>query len=182
LAINYVIELPFGKGKKWAKEGFGAALLGNWTLSGIYTYRSGRPYTVNQSNNNVGQNMTGLPNLIGDPDSGVDRSCSSTTDCPAAVRWFNPAAFQAVVSGNFGNELRNRLRGPDYQSLDFTLQRRIEFSKRVATVLRWDVFNVLNRTNFGLPNRNLTDAANVGTISSLGGDPRLMQVSLRLTF
>ena len=53
---------------------------------------------------------------------------------------------------------------------------------KVNAVLRWDVFNVLNRTNFGLPNRNLTDTANVGTITSLGGDPRLMQVSLRLTF
>ncbi len=182
VAINYVIELPFGKGKKWAKEGVGAALFGDWTLSGIYTFRSGRPYTVNQGNNNVGQNMTGLPDLVGDPDSGVDRSCSSIIDCPAAVRWFNPAAFQAVVSGNFGNEKRNLLRGPDYKSLDFTLQRRIEFSKRVGTVLRWDVFNALNRTNFGLPVRNLSDAANVGTITSLGGDPRLMQVSLRLTF
>ena len=182
LAINTVIELPFGKGKKWAKEGFGAALLGDWTLSGIFTYRSGRPYTVNQSGNNVGQNMTGLPNQIGDPDSNVDRSCSSTTDCPAAVRWFNPAAFQAVVSGNFGNERRNQLRGPDYQSLDFTLQRSVSFSKRVGAVLRWDVFNALNRTNFGLPNRNLTDTANVGTITSLGGDPRLMQLSIRLNF
>jgi hypothetical protein len=43
------------------------------------------------------------------------------------------------------------------------------------------VFNVFNRTNFGLPNRNLSDAT-VGTITSLGGDPRLMQLSLRLTF
>jgi hypothetical protein len=182
LAINYVVELPFGKGKKWATDGFAAHLLGDWTLSGIYTYRSGRPFTVNQSGNNVGTNMTGLPNLVGDPESGVDRSCNSATDCAAVVRWFNPGAFQAVSSGTFGNEPRNTLRGPDYRSMDFTLQRRLSFSKRVAAVLRWDVFNVFNTTNFGLPNRNLTDTANVGTISSLGGDPRLMQLSLRLTF
>ena len=182
LAVNFVAELPFGKGKKWAKEGFGAALLGDWTLSGIYTYRSGRPFTVNQSGNNVGTNMTGLPNQIGDPETGVDRSCNSTTDCAAVVKWFNPTAFQAVVSGNFGNERRNQLRGPDYRSLDFSLQRKLNVGKRVGAIFRWDVFNAFNTTNFGLPNRNLTDTANVGTISSLGGDPRLMQVSLRLTF
>ena len=69
LAINFVVELPFGKGKKWATDGFGAALLGDWTVSGIYTYRSGRPFTVNQSGNNVGTNMTGLPNHVGDPET-----------------------------------------------------------------------------------------------------------------
>ncbi len=182
LAVNFVAELPFGKGKKWAQDGFGAALLGDWTLSGIYTFRSGRPFTVNQSGNNVGTNMTGLPNQIGDPDTGVDRSCNSETDCAAVVKWFNPAAFQAVVSGNFGNEQRNQLRGPSYKSFDFSLQRKLNVGKRVGAILRWDVFNAFNTVNFGLPNRNLTDAANVGTIASLGGDPRLMQVSLRLTF
>jgi hypothetical protein len=182
LAINFVAELPFGKGKKWAQDGFGATLLGDWTLSGIYTYRSGRPFTVNQSGNNVGTNMTGLPNQIGDPDTGVDRSCNSETDCAAVVKWFNTGAFQAVPSGTFGNEQRNQLRGPNYKSFDFSLQRRLGFGKRVGAILRWDVFNAFNTVNFGLPNRNLTDTANVGTITSLGGDPRLMQVSLRLTF
>ena len=182
VAVNYVIELPFGKGKKWATDGFGATLLGDWTLSGIFTFRSGRPYTVNQSGNNVGTNMTGLPNQIGDPETGVDRSCNSETACAAVVKWFNPSAFQAVVSGNFGNEQRNQLRGPSYKSFDFTLQRRLGLGKRVGAILRWDVFNAFNTVNFGLPSRNLTDTANVGTITSLGGDPRLMQVSLRLTF
>ena len=126
--------------------------------------------------------MTGLPNLTGDPESGVDRSCNSPTDCAAIVKWFNVGAFQAVTSGTFGNEQRNQLRGPTYKSLDFTLQRRLNMSKKVGAILRWDVFNAMNTVNFGLPNRNLTDTANVGTITSLGGDPRLMQVSLRLTF
>jgi hypothetical protein len=182
LAVNFVVELPFGEGKKYATGGMGKTLFGGWTLSGIYTFRSGRPYTVNQSGNNVGTNMTGLPSLVGDPDSGVDRSCNSPTDCAAIVKWFNVGAFQAVTSGTFGNEQRNLLRGPSYKSLDFSLQRRLEFNKRVGATLRWDVFNALNTVNFGLPNRNLSDTANVGTISSLGGDPRIMQVSLRLTF
>ena len=95
---------------------------------------------------------------------------------------FNPAAFQPVTSGTFGNEQRNGLRGPKYKSLDFSLQRRLAFTPKVNAVLRWDVFNALNRVNFGLPNRNITDTVNVGTITSLGGDPRLMQVSLRLSF
>jgi hypothetical protein len=182
LTVNFVAELPFGKGKKWATSGVGGAILGGWTVSGIYAWRSGRPYTVNQSNNNVGTNMTGLPDRVGDADQGVDRSCNSETDCAAVVRWFNPAAFQAVSSGTFGNEVRNQLRGPSWQGLDLSLQRRIDLSSRIGAILRWDIFNVFNTTNFGLPNRNLSDAATVGTITSLAGDPRIMQLSLRVQF
>ena len=134
-------------------------------------WRSGRPFTVNQSGNNVGTNMTGLPNLVGDPDG------PETVD-----QWFNPAAFQAVPSGVFGNELRNRLRGPGYQSYDMTLQRLIKFGGRYTGTLRWDVFNLFNTTNFGLPNRNVSDATTIGTITSLSGDPRIMQLAFRFAF
>jgi hypothetical protein len=171
LAINFVAELPFGEGKKYATTGAGSRILGGWTVSGIFAARSGRPFTVNQSSNNVGQNMTGLPNMVGDPDG------------PETIeQWFNVAAFQAVPSGTFGNEPRNALRGPNWQSVDLTLSKRINVSQRIGAVLRWDIFNVLNRVNYGLPNRNLSDAATVGTITTLGGDPRQMQLSLRVLF
>jgi outer membrane receptor protein involved in Fe transport len=182
LAVNFVAELPFGKGKKWAQGGAGAALLGGWTVSGIFAARSGRPFTVNQGSNNVGLNMTGLPNLVGDPEASVDRSCSSPTDCAAIARWFNTAAFALVPSGTFGNTTRNNLRGPTWRSFDLSLSRRFDLGSRVAATARLDVFNVFNRTNFGLPNRNLSDTAVVGTITTLGGDPRVMQVSVRLAF
>jgi outer membrane receptor protein involved in Fe transport len=161
LAVNFVVVPPLGD--SWIGR--------DWTVSGIYTWRSGRPFTVNQSNNNVGQNMTGLPNVVGD------------TKGPETVeQWFNTAAFQAVPSGTFGNEKRNRLRGPDWADFSMAVQRRIGLGPRVGLSLRWDIFNVFNRTNFGLPNRNITDAATFGTIASLAGDPRIMQVSARVTF
>jgi hypothetical protein len=170
LAVNFVVELPFGNGKKWLDSGAGRAILGGWTVSGIYALRSGRPFTVNQSGNNVGVNMTGLPNLVGDADG------PKTFE-----QWFNKAAFQAVPSGTFGNAPRNALRGPKWQSMDMTLSRGFHLSKVLAT-LRWDVFNLFNTTNLGLPNRNLTDAATLATISSLAGDARVMQLSVRVAF
>ena len=158
---NFVWALPLGNN----------VIAQGWTVSGIYTKRSGRPFTVNQSGNNVGTNMTGLPNLVGDP------SGPETVD-----QWFNPAAFQAVASGTFGNELRNRLTGPAFQNVDLTLQRQIKLGQRVSATLRWDIFNVFNTVNFGLPNRNISDAATFGTISSLSSDPRIMQFAVRLGF
>jgi hypothetical protein len=160
-SANFVWNLPLGDN----------IVARDWTVSGIYTARSGRPFTVNQSGNNVGTNMTGLPNQVGDP------SGSQTVDS-----WFNPAAFQAASSGTFGNELRNRLTGPGFQNMDFTLQRHIRLSSATAITLRWDVFNVFNTVNFGLPNRDVSSPATLGTITSLASDPRTMQIAARFTF
>ncbi len=168
---NFIAELPFGEGKPWANEGIGRAILGGWTVSGIYTYRSGRPFTVRQGTNNVGPGATGLPNLVGDPNSGGE----------SIERWFNPAAFEKVPSGTFGNAGRNILRGPDWMTFDASLQREFAISQRFAASLRWDVFNVFDRANYGLPDSNL-DSRTVGVISSLAGDPRAMQFSVRLHF
>ena len=161
LTMNTVINLPLGNNP----------IARDWVFSGVFAWRSGRPFTVNQSGNNVGQNMTGLPDMTGDPDG------PRTVD-----QWFNTSAFTPVASGMFGNERRNQLRGPDYTSFDMTLQRAIKFHDRYSATLRWDVFNLFNRTNFGLPNRNITDAATFGTISSLAGDARIMQLAIRFTF
>ena len=160
-SANFVWGLPLGTN----------VIARDWTVSGIYTAHTGHPFTVNQSNNNVGTNMTGLPNVVGDP------SGPKTVD-----QWFNTAAFQAVSTGVFGNEQRNQLTGPGFQNLDLTLQRQIKLNTRTAVTLRWDIFNVFNTVNFGLPNRDISTAATFGTVSSLSSDPRIMQIAARFTF
>jgi len=47
--------------------------------------------------------------------------------------------------------------------------------------VRWDIFNMFNRTNLGLPDRNIASAT-AGVISTLAGDPRVMQLSVRMAF
>jgi hypothetical protein len=159
-STNFVVNLPLGHNP----------IARDWVASGIYAARSGRPYTVNQSGNNVGNNMTGLPDLTGDPNG------PKTID-----KWFNTGAFTPVASGVFGNEKRNRLRGPGFQTFDLTVQRIIRFSGHYGVTLRWDAFNLFNKTNLGLPARNLT-GADVGTITALAGDARIMQLAVRFTF
>ena len=100
-----------------------------------------------------------------------------TTHSPA----FNPAAFTQVPSGTFGNAGRNILRGPGWFSVDMSVQRRITVTGRLNATLRWDIFNMFNRANFGLPDSNIVNAT-AGTISNLAGDPRVMQLSIRVAF
>jgi outer membrane receptor protein involved in Fe transport len=167
LVANFVAELPFGSGKPFANGGVAGAVLGGWTVSGIYTARSGRPFTVTQGSL---EGATWVPNLTGDP------SGSETVDS-----WFNAAAFTRVPAGTFGNAGRNSLRGPGYMTFDMSVQRRIPTTGRVSMTLRWDVFNLFDRANLGNPNADIA-GSNVGTISTLASDPRVMQFALRLTF
>ena len=170
LVANFIAELPFGEGKPFVQDGVAAKILGGWMVTGIYSARSGRPITITQGNNNVGAGMTGLPNLTGDP-----------TGAQTVEQWYNPAAFTQVPSGTFGNAGRNILRGPGWVTFDMSLQRRVNFNSRVNATLRWDIFNMFNRANFGLPDSNMVSAT-AGVISTLAGDPRVMQLSLRLGF
>jgi outer membrane receptor protein involved in Fe transport len=170
LVANFIAELPFGRGKPMLQDGVASQIFGGWLVSGIFSARSGRPFTVTQGTNNVGTGATGLPNLTGDPDG------------PETVEeWFNKSAFTTVTSGTFGNAGRNILRGPGWITFDMSLQRRIDISSRVNATLRWDIFNMFNRANFGNPDRNITSAT-AGVISTLAGDPRVMQLSVRVGF
>jgi len=170
LSANVIAELPFGEGKPLLQDGVAGQLLGGWLVSGILSARTGRPFTVTQGNNNVGAGATGLPNLTGDP-KGAE----------TVEQWFNPAAYTRVTSGTFGNAGRNLLRGPGWLSVDMSLQRRIDLNDRLNATLRWDIFNLFNRANLGLPDSNIVNAT-AGVISTLGGDPRVMQLSVRIGF
>ncbi len=45
---NYIVELPFGKGKKWLSglNSVANAFLGGWTLTGIFRFNTGLPSAV----------------------------------------------------------------------------------------------------------------------------------------
>jgi hypothetical protein len=114
--------------------------------------------------------MTGLPNRVGDGEG------AKTVDA-----WFDKTAFQTVSSGTFGNSGRNILRGPGLVNVDTAVQRRFVISGQTAIELRWEVFNLFNADQFGLPETNIANAA-FGQLVRLAGDPRVMQFALRVSF
>ena len=94
-----------------------------------------------------------------------------------------PAAFQAVPSGTFGNELRNQLPGPGFQNFDLTLQRLIRF----GGALRGDAaLGHLQRVQHDelrpAEPQHLATRRRSGRSSSLSGDPRIMQLAFRFAF
>ena len=47
--------------------------------------------------------------------------------------------------------------------------------------LRFEGFNVFNRTNFGNPNTGLTNV-NFGRLTATDGDPRILQLAVKINF
>lgn len=169
-------ELPLGHDRRFANSGFIARLLGDWKLAATLNTRTGRPFTVMQAGDplSLGVLSVTLPDLIGDP----------RISSPTADRWFDSGAFRilSASTNRFGNEGRNTLIGPGFASLDFAVHRRFSLSSENRYLdFRWEVFNALNRANFGLPNR-VINSADVGTVTTLAGDPRAMQFAVRFQF
>jgi hypothetical protein len=173
-------ELPFGKGRRWANQGTGARVLGQWQLANIVTLQSGQPLTaiLPTALSGTQSNGTDRPDLVGNP------------NLPASQRtpdqWFNVSAFQPPpiftdALGAFsipGNEGRNVITGPGLKAWDVSLQRRIWLSERLSLVFRTDCFNLTNHPNFDRPGL-IVGTSNFGKISSAESS-RQIQFSLRL--
>jgi hypothetical protein len=118
------------------------------------------------------------------PDLVFDRSYFSTTP----------------PTGRIGTSGRNQYYGPGLANYDFSLQKNFQIlaSERSPKVqFRADFFNIFNHTNFANPINNQSSAnftkitatvasavaTAVGTTAgAVGGGPRVIQFSLRLSF
>ena len=165
-------------------------VFGGFRTSGVYTYYSGHPFTVNEGGgfgavlDLFGQatavpNVVGASHIVGDPlcwffDS-LNKNCVAMA--PGMTDSFQATATGAVV----GNSGRNTLRGPHTTVFDAAVTRDFHMTERANLQFRWEVFNLTNTPEFGQPNGNITSGA-VGSITTLSGDPRVMQFALRFSF
>jgi carboxypeptidase family protein len=132
------------------------AALNGWQVSGIVRMRSGNPLTpFLQSNRSRSQWAPSLG-----PGTGPDRpSYAPGRDSGNVVlgqpdRWFDPAAFVLPAAGTFGNVGRNELIGPDLKTVDLAFSRQWAtgaLGSRGRIEARVEIFNLLNRANFGPP-------------------------------
>ncbi|HEY3706840.1 MAG TPA: TonB-dependent receptor, partial [Terracidiphilus sp.] len=120
----------------------------------------------------------GKPHVVGDPDcwfyAGKNSTCG--TKAPGGSD-----AYAVTAVGVVGNVRRNPLRGPRIDVFDAALLRDFPMKEGINIQARWEVFNVTNTPEFGQPNGNITSGG-VASITSLSGDPRVMQFALRFSF
>ena len=143
-----------------------------WQVAGTGIARTGAPFTPQVNNVNLNLGEANRPNRI----------AKGTVPDPTPDNWYDVAAFPQLPTGSFafGNSGRNILDGPGTIALNLSLYKNFVLREKSRLQFRWEVFNVLNHTNFQLPVVNV-NAPNAATIKS-AYDPRLMQAGLRYQF
>ena len=153
--INYVYPLP--DIASWLGSGNNAATrvaLNGWQISGVTTFQSGPPFSVNLNVSGIGsQNIIGtpdwtaIPDCIGDPRSGTSSS---------PFNRINANAFTVPAVGSLALGCRrNNVYGPGVNDFDMSLQKTFSFTERLKLDVRGEAFNIFNHTQFSGVNNTI---------------------------
>ena len=166
LVVSGSYEVPPGARWRWLRH---------WQASGVLTAQSGRPFTprVSFDNSNTGNVGGGTfaydrPNVIS----------QSATDGAYVI--YRGRTFAIAPRYSFGNAGRNSLTGPGYVTIDAMIARRIVVASRRSLQLRLEAFNLLNRSNYQLPD-SFIDHITFGQ-SLAAYPPRQLQLAARFVF
>jgi hypothetical protein len=175
-------DLPMGKGRALDLNGVSNAILGNWTMDGIFYLSSGVPISSPYVGDN--QYLNQRADMTCDPSKGAPRT---------AAIWFLPNCFAVPASqfipGNAPTYL-DHLRTMGAKNLDLTLSKTIKLGEKRD--LRFDIssYNVANRAQFSAPNVPTSSAGwttgpsgnEFGQITTTSNSPRQFQFGSRFTF
>jgi hypothetical protein len=183
--LNYVYELPFGKGKKYlAGNNVASALLGGWRLGAIQQYASGAPMSLGTT--------VSFPIF-----DGANRSTTTTYDGwrgpiagdkfdPAVDKFFQPVSFFGTQpTDRLGTNTRYnpKIRNFPIFNESVSLGRAISIREKLRLDLRVEAFNILNRVRFGaLSGATTLQNANFGLFRTQANTPRQMQIAAKLNW
>jgi len=184
--VNVTYGLPVGRGKRFLGDGEGLAnaAVSGWTVNSVVTLQGGFPFSPQLSYN---------PSNNGDTRNPVRPFANPAFSGPLILgksdKWFNPNAFLAPANtaangGFYGNVGRNTLIGPGLATWDFSVLKDTRIRERLNLQFRAEIFNLLNRANFNLPNAVVFTPSGIsptaGVISSTSTTSRQIQFSLKL--
>ena len=183
---NATYTLPLGYGRRFlgGVGGFRSAAVSGWTVNSIVTLQGGFPFSPQLSYN---------PSNNGDTRNPVRPFANPAFTGPVilgkADKWFNPNAFLAPANtpangGFYGNVGRDTLIGPGLATWDFSVLKDTPIRERLNLQFRAEIFNLLNRANFNLPNAVVFTPSGVsptaGAITSTSTTSRQVQFGLKL--
>jgi hypothetical protein len=186
LVLSPIFQLPFGEGKKWATEGVGAAILGDWTISSIIAFETGFPISVSNNSNNLSSafNLVQRPNLTGtDPESSGDREDRLFYTGADPGVWLVNGGFSDPGLFQLGNSPRTNpdIRTPHRNNWDFVATKDVRLGGTARGQIKLEVLNITNTVKTAGPTSTFGSAA-FGRISTQRGFMRLTQLMFRLSF
>jgi Carboxypeptidase regulatory-like domain len=185
LVISYVLDLPFGHGKRFlaGSSGITDKLVSGWGLDGVTTFQRGFPLKISWAgpatsleNANLGVGNI-RPDVIAGCSKGGNRSLTA---------WFNTACFAAPPQWGYGTESRvdSSLRADGINNFDFALFKRTTIAERFGLEFRTEFFNLFNHPQFGFPGTGFIsgNSNGFGAVTSTVNNPRLIQFALKFVF
>jgi hypothetical protein len=185
---NVVYDLPFGSGKAFLNQaGALQTIFGSWSLSSMFTARTGFPVNLTTSATGPdGNTVDQRPNFV----PGQPYYLAGGNFNPAAFCTPGPPPTGNCPSANpeFGDVPRNFMRGPGVWQQDLALSKHILVSERLQLQFRAEVFNIFNRAQLASPD-GLVSASDFGKIylplntTPVGmGTPRQFQFMMKMQF
>ena len=191
--INYIWELPLGRGKAYANSGVLGKILEGMQFSGITTLQTGHPWQVLTSTDTQRTGIAAFGLQVGDPFATPTAPACAATPGLGKIYVTNTCAFVTPPWG-FPGSARNSIYGPGFVDFDLAFAKKTKLSERFQLELRFEGYNIFNHPHFLNPG---TDSANVGNLigSSLFGiitntyvepdgttSARQIQVAMKLSF
>jgi hypothetical protein len=195
--LSYIWELPQPANHRRALF---SKLAEGWAISGVVTLQSGLPFTIYDS---AAGTLFGPATFFTTgslaPGATLDQADRNGSVSSRVGQFFNTSVFApapfipdgGLIDGRFpvtgggtifGNLGRNILRGPDQRNIDIGIIKRTKLGENAGMVFRWEVFNLLNRSNFANPASDVSSHATFGKISAMSVNPRIMQYGLKFEF
>lgn len=192
---NWVYQLPFGRGRHFGAQVSRLANLavGGWELTGVYNTQTGQYLTPLWSGPDpVGIGYTTSSPAIVTIRPDILTNPNLPSDQQSINRYFNPAAFSAPKSGQFGTSAKGVIRGPGTNVWHMGIAKEFQFTDR-GFHLRWELTgtNIFNHPNWANPGVTLSSLSSFGVITAVGvnnqstGDingVRSLRMGLRLRF
>jgi hypothetical protein len=187
---NFVADIPVGRGRAFGAgmPGWADAIVGGWSLSGIWVYRSGFAFSTTTGSFPINF-FINSPGIFVGPASAL--ASGIHTDDSDNLQFFRDVdaareAFAQPFEGNApstGN--RNIMHGPDFWNADFRVLKSVNmpWGENHRVTFSWEMFNAFNHPNFLEPSGNV-NSTTFGRITGTRGDfeSRIMQFSLRYDF
>jgi len=162
--INFVYQPNIGRGKGRLNEGFVGRALAGWELSGIAAFQTGLPYDIFGTADTLHTNLADRATVVNAsvlktvPSMGafVPSSAVFTGENPLA---FNPdnAAIMPIPFDVPSNVGRNHWYGPGINNWNFNLAKTTAITERLNFQLRFEFYNMFNRTQFNKPDNTIGD-------------------------
>jgi hypothetical protein len=182
---SLVYQLPFGKGRQ-----IGAnmnpvldGILGGWELNTINTVHTGTPLDVIYNATGANEVSSLSNDYRGEPFPRPNVTGSAIGQSRSAMlnNFYNGYTFTTPpASAPFGDLGRNAFRAPNFAQWDCSIDKSFRLAEKARLQFRSEFFNILNHTNFGIPDSKTSDAA-FGTIRSTYPS-RQIQFAMKLIF